>query len=61
MIVHKRTQVLITVEMTEEQSYDLRSALSKMSKTVMLLLEKETFSKEEAEVIDDLRQSLLNL
>ncbi len=54
MIVRKRTQVLITVEMTEEQCTDLRSALSKMSK-------KETFSKEEAEVIDDLRQSLLNL
>ncbi len=58
MIVHKRTQVLITVEMTEEQCTDLRSALRKVNDFAANL--EKTFSKEETEVIDDLRQSLLN-
>ncbi len=60
MIVHKRTQVFIAVEMTEDQSSDLLSALRKVTKSATTGGTKETFSKEEAEVISDLRQSLLN-
>ena len=61
MIVRKSQQVLITVEMTEEQSGNLRSALSKVSEFPTTSDSKETLSKEEVEVINDLRQSLLNL
>ena len=61
MIVHKSTQVLIIVEMTEEQSANLRSALSKTNEFATTSDSEETLSKEEAEVMNDLRLSLLNL
>jgi len=61
MIVRKSSQVLITVEMTEEQSVNLRSALSKASKFATPSDPEKTLSKEEVEVMNDLRQSLLNL
>lgn len=60
MIVRKSSQVLITVKMTEEQSINLRSALKKAGELATLGSSRETFSKEETEVMDDLRQSLLN-
>jgi hypothetical protein len=60
MMVHKTKRVLITVEMTEEQSANLRSALRKAVEYATLAATKETFSKEETEVMNDLRQSLLN-
>lgn len=61
MIVHRSTRVLITVEMTEEQSANLRLALGKVHEVSTTGNSQESFSKEEAEVIDDLRQSLLNV
>ncbi|KKL19925.1 hypothetical protein LCGC14_2460560 [marine sediment metagenome] len=61
MIVRKSQQVLITVEMTEEQSGNLRSALSKVSEFPTPSDPEKTLSKEEVEVMNDLRQSLLNL
>ncbi len=61
MMVRRSTQVLITVEMTEEQSANLRSALQKVNEFVITNNSGETLSKEQAEVINDLRQSLLNL
>jgi len=60
MMVHKTKRVLITVEMAEEQSANLCAALGKVSKFTTSNPGK-TFSKEEAEVMDDLRLSLLNL
>ena len=60
MIVRKSSQVIIAVEMTEQQSTNLRTALKKVSECVTTSSSGETFSKEEAEVMNDLRQSLLN-
>lgn len=60
MIIRKRTQVLITIEMTEEQSTDLRSALRKLNEFTTTKDSEGPLSKEEEEVMDDLRQSLLN-
>ncbi|KKK64423.1 hypothetical protein LCGC14_2984360 [marine sediment metagenome] len=61
MIIRKSSQVLITVEMTEEQSASLRSALNKVSEFATTSDSEETLSKEEVEVMNDLRLSLLNL
>ena len=60
MIIRKSSQVLITVEMTEEQSASLRSALNKVSEFATTSDSEKTLSKEEVEVMNDLRLSLLN-
>ncbi len=60
MIVHKSSQVLITVEMTEEQSVNLRSALSKIDESTITTDSGKTLSKEEVETMNDLRLALLN-
>ena len=60
MIVRKSQQVLITVEMTEEQSANLRSALSKIDESTTTTDSGKTLSKEEAEAMNDLRLALLN-
>ena len=60
MMIHKSNQVLITIEMTEEQSNRLRTALMKVNEFCMTSSTGETLSKEEAEVMNDLRLSLLN-
>ncbi len=60
MIVRKSHQVLIIVEMTEEQSASLRSALSKVNEFATTSDSEETLSKEEAEAMNDLRLALLN-
>ena len=60
MIVRKKTQVYITVEMTEEQSVNLKSALKKVNEFATTTDSGETLFTEEAEVMHDLLQSLLN-
>ena len=60
MIVRKSQQVLITVEMTEEQSVNLRSALSKIDESTITTDSGKTLSKEEVETMNDLRLALLN-
>ncbi len=60
MIVRKSQQVLITVEMTEEQSANLRSALSKIDESTITTDSGKTLSKEEVETMNDLRLALLN-
>ena len=60
MLVREATQVLITIEMTEEESLSLRTALMKMNEAHTTLYTEQTFSKEEVEVMDNLRLSLLN-
>ena len=60
MIVRKSSQVLITVEMTEEQSVNLRSALSKIDESTITTDSGKTLSKEEVETMNDLRLALLN-
>ena len=61
MLVRETTQVLITIEMTEEESLSLRTALMKMNEARTTLYTEQTFSKEEVEIMDNLRLSLLNL
>ncbi len=59
MIVHKSKRVLVTVEMSEEQSDNLCTALGKVNKDPKTSGQ-WSHTKEEAEVMNDLRQSLLN-
>ncbi len=63
MIVHKDTQVLITVEMTEEQSQNLCVGLQKSANIVSnapSIRHALELDEKEKEVLDDLRQSILN-
>lgn len=60
MMIRKHNQVLIVIEMTEEQSKSLCTALQKSSKIVMNTDEGQALDQKEHEVLNDLRVSLLN-